>query len=271
MGLGLTVRALLLGSTTLTLLATGHGSALAQQATPTNTQGEPAKKDDAKANAQGASGKTTRLDQITVISRTGESAMETMASASHVDQEDIERRMASTPTDIFFGMPGVTGQADARRVDSSINIRGLQDFGRVAVIIDGARQDFQRSDHGTQSTFWIDPELIQSVDVIRGPVANTYGSGAIGGVVFFETKDAEDFLHSGENWATSLTGRYETNGKGWTTSATGAYRFNDNFSVLGNIVYRDFGNYKDGNGNTVNGSAFDVVSGMAKTTIRPTD
>ena len=217
MGLRAAARALLLGSTALGLMA-GAGAALAQQATQDKKQASGKEADATKA----ASGKTTRLDKITVVSRTGESAMETMASASHVDQEDIERRIASTPTDIFFGMPGVTGQADARRVDSSINIRGLQDFGRVAVIVDGARQDFQRSDHGTQSTFWIDPDLIQSVDVIRGPVANTYGSGAIGGVVFFDTKDAGDFLKPDETWAVSETGRYESNGHGWSTSTTGA-------------------------------------------------
>ena len=53
--------------------------------------------------------------------------------------------------DIFFGVPGVAVQSDAKRAASSVNIRGLQDFGRVAVIVDGARQDFQRSGHGTQS------------------------------------------------------------------------------------------------------------------------
>ena len=103
------------------------------------------------------------------------------------------------PATCFFGVPGVAMQSDAKRTSSSVNIRGLQDFGRVAVIVDGARQNFQRSGHGTQSTFWIDPELLQQVDVIRGPVANTYGSGAIGGVVFFDTKDAEDFLQAGRD------------------------------------------------------------------------
>jgi hemoglobin/transferrin/lactoferrin receptor protein len=179
--------------------------------------------------------------------------------------------MASTPTDIFFGMPGVTAQADARRVDSSVNIRGLQDFGRVAVIVDGARQDFQRSGHGTQSTFWIDPDLIQSVDVIRGPVANTYGSGAIGGVVFFDTKDAGDFLKPDETWAAQTTGRYETNGHGWTTSTIGAYRFSDSADILGNIVYRDYGDYKDGGGDRQAGTGYDVLGGMIKGTFRPTD
>jgi hemoglobin/transferrin/lactoferrin receptor protein len=139
------------------------------------------------------------------------------------------------------------------------------------VIVDGARQNFQRSDHGTQSTFWIDPDLLQSVDIIRGPIANTYGSGAIGGVVFFETKDAEDFLKPDETWAISSTARLETNGTGFTTSTTGAYRFNDNLGVLGNIVYRDYRDYKDGDGDEVDGSAFDVLSGMLKASIKPTE
>jgi hemoglobin/transferrin/lactoferrin receptor protein len=194
-----------------------------------------------------------------------------MASVSHVDQEQLDRRMASSPQDILFGVPGVMMQSDANRTSSSVNIRGLQDFGRVAVIVDGARQNFQRSGHGPQSTFWLDPELIDQVDVIRGPVANTYGSGAIGGVVMFETKDAEDFLRPGETWATSVTGRYDTNGNGWSPSATGAYRFNDSFDILGNIVYRDFDEYDDGNGDEVPGSSFDILSGLLKSTIRPTD
>ena len=166
-------------------IALGAPAAKAQQA----AQVDQKKKADEKA-----SGDTTLLDKILVISRTGETAIQSQASASHVDQEQLDRRMATTPNEMLLGVPGVAVQADARRVSSSINIRGLQDFGRVAVIVDGARQDFQRSDHGTQSTFYVDPELIKSVDVIRGPVANTYGSGAIGGVVFFDTKDAADFL-----------------------------------------------------------------------------
>jgi hemoglobin/transferrin/lactoferrin receptor protein len=250
----------------ITLLAP---PASAQQAqAPTDQQQAETKKAEA---AKAAPAGVTLLDKILVISRTGETAIESLASASHVDQEQLDRRMATTPNEMLLGVPGVAVQADARRVSSSINIRGLQDFGRVAVIVDGARQDFQRSDHGTQSTFYIDPELVKSVDVIRGPVANTYGSGAIGGVVFFDTKDAEDFLKPDETWAASATGRYESNGKGWTTSASGAYRFNENWDALGNIVYRNYDNYKDGAGNTVNGTGFDVLSGLLKTTIRPSE
>jgi hemoglobin/transferrin/lactoferrin receptor protein len=254
------INMLLAGAAATALLTT---SALAQQATgpETSAAAEP------KPQAAG----TTLLDKILLLSRTGETAIESLSSSSHVDQAQLDRRMATTPAGIFFGVPGITMQSDAKRAASSVNIRGMQDFGRVQVIVDGARQDFNRSGHGTGSTFWIDPDLIQSVDVIRGPVANTYGSGAIGGVVFFDTKDAENFLKPGETWAGSVTGRYETNGKGWTTSATGAFRFNENADVLGNIVYRDYDEYKDGGGNKVAGSGFDVLGGLLKTTIRPSE
>lgn len=258
------IAALLAGAAAIALLTP---PASAQQATDQQHTDPSKKTEDTKPAPAGI----TLLDEILVISRTGETAIESLASASHVDQEQLERRMATTPNEMLLGVPGVTVQADARRVSSSINIRGLQDFGRVAVIVDGARQNFQRSDHGTQSTFYVDPELIKSVDVIRGPVANTYGSGAIGGVVFFDTKDAEDFLKPGETWGASVTGRYESNGKGWTTSASGAYKFNDNWDVLGNIVYRDYDDYKNGSGDTVAGTGFDVLSGLLKTTIRPSE
>ena len=61
--------------------------------------------------------------------------------------------------------------------------------------------------------------MLQEVTVVRGPVSNIYGSGAIGGVVVFETKDPDDFLRQDERVAGSLTTRYETNGDGVTASA----------------------------------------------------
>ncbi|TIT70107.1 MAG: TonB-dependent receptor, partial [Mesorhizobium sp.] len=203
--------ALLAGAAVIAILTPPANAQQAAQPASERQQTDSAKKTEETKPAE-----ATLLDKILVLSRTGETAIQSLASASHVDREQLDRRMATTSNEMLLGVPGVTVQADARRVSSSINIRGLQDFGRVAVIIDGARQDFQRSDHGTQSTFYVDPELIKSVDVIRGPVANTYGSGAIGGVVFFDTKDAEDFLKPEESWASALTGRYESNGKGWT-------------------------------------------------------
>src|SRR5690606_6284454 len=122
---------------------------------------------------------------------------------------------------------------------------GLQQYGRVAVTLDGARQDYWRVGHGSGS-FYIEPEMLKQGTVIRGPVSNAYGSGGIGGLVAFETKDARDFLNDDETWALSEKLRYESNGKGFLTSTVGAYRFNENVDVIGNINYRDSDEYKNG-------------------------
>ena len=76
----------------------------------------------------------------------------------------------------------------------SINIRGLQDFGRVNVLVDGARQNFQRSGHIANGVYYIEPEMLKGVDITRGPTSVIYGSGAIGGVAAFSVLDADDIL-----------------------------------------------------------------------------
>jgi hemoglobin/transferrin/lactoferrin receptor protein len=255
-------------------LALGVGTASAQDSGNPNTADQAPAQDASNPAATTPlipAGVATALDRITVVSRTGESAIEQMASVSNVDQDQLERRMATTTDDIFFGVPGVAVQSSSQRVRSSINIRGLQDAGRVTVLIDGARQYFELMGHQSQSLLFVEPELLQQVDVIRGPVANTYGSGAIGGVVAFETKDASDFLRDGETWAGSNTLRYETNGSGWTNSTTGAFRFSEAADIIANIVWRDYGEYKDGDGDRVSGTGFDMLSGLAKATLRPTE
>ena len=117
---------------------------------------------------------------------------------SSVRQEQIDQLQPQRASDMFFGLPSVWFRERADTPETSINIRGLQDFGRVAVVVDGARQNFQRSGHNANGQFFLDPELVAEVDVARGPVTNIYGSGAIGGVVSFRTKDAQDVLRPGE-------------------------------------------------------------------------
>ena len=132
------------------------------------------------------------LDPITVIAtKTEEKAIDTLAAVSTVRQEQLDQLMPSKSSQALFGIPGLWFQERADDPATSINIRGLQDFGRVNVMIDGARQNFQRTGHNADGIFYLEPELLSSVDVVRGPVANIYGSGAIGGVVSFRTNSSK--------------------------------------------------------------------------------
>jgi hemoglobin/transferrin/lactoferrin receptor protein len=224
------------------------------------------------------------LDPITVLgTKTEEKAIDTLAPVSTVRQEQIDRAMPTRTSDIFFGMPGVSFQQRADEPATSINLRGLQDFGRVNVVIDGARQNFQRSGHNANGAFYIEPELLAGADVIRGPSANIFGSGAIGGVVSFRTKDVDDILLPGERWGGVLHGMAGSNVWQYMTSAIGAARVNPNVDVIGGVTYRNNSAYNAGTngtrpagvfagpGDEVPNSANEVESGMAKVTVRPAD
>lgn len=211
------------------------------------------------------------LDPITVVAtKTAEAVSDTLAAVSTVRQEQIEQTRATRPAELFMSTPGVSFQNRPDDPSTSINIRGLQDFGRVAVTVDGARQNFQRTGHSADGQFYIEPNTIAGIDVVRGPVANIYGSGAIGGVVVFRTRDAEDILKPGEKWAVESLGEISSN-KGWNTYLNGAVRVGDNIDLFFGGTYRDQSNYNDGDGNRVPNTAAETWTGTAKATLRPSD
>lgn len=209
------------------------------------------------------------LDQVTVTStKTEETVIDSPSSSSVVSAETLEIFQPDDVSEIFRGVPGVETQTDGTDPSTAINIRGLQDFGRVNVLIEGARQDFQRSGHGPDGMFYLEPELIKQVDITRGPGAVVYGSGAIGGVVNFELKDASDILSPDERMGGVIKASYDTNDEGILLSGIGAIQ-EDNFDILGNVVWRQDENYSDGNGNEVNDTGEEIVSGLVKAKFRP--
>ncbi len=215
---------------------------------------------------------TIALDTITVVnSKTEEKAVDALAPVSVVGQDTIQTVQPKRMSDLFYNIPGVWMQDRGDDPSTAINIRGLQDFGRVAVIVDGARQNYQRTGHNANGSFYLDPELIGSLDVARGPTANIYGSGAIGGVASFTTKDINDVLRPGERWGTDIGGSVGSNKLRGDTSAFGGVRVNPNVDIFGGAVYRTQQNYKDGNGTEIANTANNVSSGLVKLTVRPAD
>ena len=141
----------------------------------------------------------------------------------------------------------------------------------VAVVVDGARQNYQRTGHNANGSFFLDPELIGGVDVVRGPTANIYGSGAIGGLVSFRTKDINDVVRPGERWGVDMTGSYGTNKDRGLGSIFGGVRVDPNVDVFGGAVYRTQANYKDGAGTTIGNTGNEIAAGLMKVTVRPAD
>jgi hemoglobin/transferrin/lactoferrin receptor protein len=211
------------------------------------------------------------LDPITVLAtKTPESVWDSLSATSAVQQDQINQIQPRRIEDVLISVPGVWFQQRSDSPETALSIRGLQDFGRVAVLIDGARQNFQRTGHSANGTFLIDPELLAGVDIVRGPVANVYGSGAIGGVASFRTKDVDDILRPGETWGTQWRGQLSSNPGNPLGSVFGAARTGNVDIIVGGAA-RDNRDYKDGNGDTVANSGFDMQSGLAKIAVRPAD
>lgn len=212
------------------------------------------------------------LDTITVAaSKTEERAIDALAPMSVVMLEQIQGLQPKRLSDIFYNVPGVSFTDRGDDPATAINIRGLQDFGRVAVVVDGARQNYQRTGHNANGSFFLDPELIGGVDIVRGPTANIYGSGAIGGVVSFRTKDINDVVRPGERWGVDMTGSYGSNKDRGLGSVFGGVRADPNVDIFGGAVYRTQGNYKDGAGTEIGNTGNEIAGGLLKLTVRPAE
>ena len=204
------------------------------------------------------------LDTITVAAtKTEERAIDALAPVSVVTLEQIQGLQPNRLSRYLLQRARRHRSRSAATIPRpSINIRGLQDFGRVAVVVDGARQNYQRTGHNANGSFFLDPELVGGVDVVRGPTANIYGSGAIGGVVSFRTKDIQDVVRPGERWGVDMTGSYGTNKDRGLGSIFGGVRVNPDVDVFGGAVYRTQGNYKDGNGTEIGNTGNDIAAGL---------
>ncbi|NJM54830.1 MAG: TonB-dependent receptor [Verrucomicrobiae bacterium] len=212
------------------------------------------------------------LDGIIVTNtRNDEAAIDALSGSSAVGRSQLDQQFQpSQVSQILRTLPGVTTSQTARDTATSVNVRGLQDFGRVNVLIEGARQNFQRSGHNANGVFYIEPEMIKRVDVTRGPSATVYGSGAIGGVVAFELLDADDILRDGEYAAVRGRTSYGSNGNNKLVSGTTAMRVG-NFDVLFQGNGRWNGDYETGDGVKIRDSGETTKSSLGKLRFRPAE
>ncbi|MEO1408164.1 MAG: TonB-dependent receptor plug domain-containing protein, partial [Pseudomonadota bacterium] len=123
-----------------------------------------------------------------------------------VDREAIETLVPSAISDVLRDVPGVDFGFGPRRTGELPSIRGLSGQ-NVLILLDGARQSFTSAHDGR---FFVDPELIGTAEIVRGPASALYGSGAVGGVLAFESVDADDLLADNEVWGARARVGYQS-------------------------------------------------------------
>lgn len=261
MGLKQTFNNRLLGGVALWVLAFS-GGAFAQDNTAdqngTQTEAETALPSDDTVSV---------LQQIVVSAGIPKVAIDTPQAVTVLDQEAIDAQQARTIGDIFNEVPGVTPIGSNSVFGESINIRGIGeslsgDETRIIIQVDGVNKFYEQYRMGS---FFSDPELYKQVEVLRGPASSTlYGSGAMGGVVTFTTKDASDFLAPGDMLGGRVKTSWDSNGNGWLGSAIIAAQPVKNLELLGALNYRQSQDLTDGHGDKIGDSDFNSVNGLIK-------
>lgn len=203
------------------------------------------------------------LDSFTIYATSNEAeAFSLPTSVTVIDREQIEDYSTGTVSDLFRAVPGVQFQGGPRRMGDVPSIRGISGPG-VQVFLDGARQSFGS---GHDGRFFVDPELLQAVEVLRGPSSALYGSGSLGGVIGLRTVDAADFLSGDETYGFRVAGGYESVNEQWTETGTAFYRdASGAVDLVASVTGRQSNDIALGNGFDL-ASDDDILSSLLKGT-----
>ncbi|GLK88884.1 TonB-dependent receptor [Pseudomonas turukhanskensis] len=128
---------------------------------------------------------------------------------STLSQVDIDRRQPNNIGSLLSTLPGVTAGGSPKPGGQTLNIWGMGDAEDVPLTLNGApKSGFERYQQGT---IFIEPELIKSIEVEKGPHSPFTGNGGFGGTVNMTTKDAPDLLEQGRDTGAMLKYGYSSN------------------------------------------------------------
>ncbi len=156
--------------------------------------------------APAAAQETKKVDPVVVTATTVDTPTEQLGVAlTVVTGEDFKTYHYSTLDDAFRNIPGVNVvQQGSYGKLSTLSIRGAN-ANQVLILVDGVRVSSPTI--GQTDLSDISPDLIERIEVIRGPQSTLYGADAIGGVVNIITKKGTGpFSATAEN----MGGNYDT-------------------------------------------------------------
>ncbi len=190
--------------------------------------------------------------------------VEVNSSSEWVGEESISVKQPDHMSDLLRDIPGVD-VGGTHSVNQRINIRGLNETD-LDIRLDGASQQAKMFHHIGNLT--LNPDIIKAVDIEVG--SNSVTSDGVGGSVYFETKNANDLLQSGDKVGARVHASYGSNS--YTQGSITAYgKPTDSTDVMLYGVNTSRNNFEDGQGVETFGAEGTVKNGLVKFGWEPTD
>ena len=167
-------------------------------------------------------------------------AEEAATSLVQVTSETMERIGATNLSNALRYEPGVTIDSSASGRIDDIKIRGVGGD-RVMVAVDGAPLPKAFSFPGGYTELgqgYFDIDAMKSIDIIKGPVSMLYGSSALAGGIFMQTKDPEDFIKEGRRTGFEIKTGYNSVDRDQLITGTAAAKFTDELSAFVRASFR---------------------------------
>ncbi|OLO11532.1 hypothetical protein BTW10_09160 [Chromohalobacter japonicus] len=186
------------------------------------------------AQAQG----DQRLSDLQITAnRLPQSQSDVLASTTIIDRDDIERSQAGSIIELLQGRAGIEiAQSGPPGTTSSLFMRGTNS-NHTLVLIDGVRINSAASSNGASSLEFLSTDMIERIEIVRGPRAAAYGSDAIGGVIQIFTRNggedaqAELNLRAGEDGFGKQSAYVATGNAETRINATLFHRDGDGFNA----------------------------------------
>jgi hemoglobin/transferrin/lactoferrin receptor protein len=197
---------------------------------------------------------STMVDPIVINTGSDKVASDVAQSVTVINQGQLDETQPGNIGDVLNKVPGVSGVGSSSAFGQSFNIRGVgagldAAESSILTLVDGEELYFESY---RQGSLFVEPELLKRVEVLRGPGSSTlYGSGAMGGVILMETKDAADFVEDGDTFAVRQKLTFESNEDKLQSTTIVAFAPDEKFDALLAISMSDVGESEDGNGNTL--------------------
>lgn len=136
------------------------------------------------------------LDPVVVTATLSTTTVDaSLSSVTVIDEETLREQQPQALSEVLMGQAGVdvAGNGSYGKL-GSVFMRGASSDASV-LLVDGVR--LRTVTAGSAPWYYLPPQMLGRVEIVRGPRSSLYGSDAVGGVVQAFTRDSGDWFSVG--------------------------------------------------------------------------